>query len=72
VVSEVAGSREEALRRLRDPVRNEGKFACLSCGWSKTLRFDEEEIKALDGNISGYAGPCPDCNAMTLMDRDML
>ena len=47
-------------------------FCCVGCGWQSCLKFDEEEIGALDGDISSYGGPCPDCKMMTLVPKDNL
>ncbi len=46
---------------------NECRFHCITCGWSKTLQFEEDEIEALGGDITGYGGPCPECSSMTLV-----
>ena len=51
-------------------VQNELEFHCLSCGWSKSLQFEPDEIEALGGNIREYTGPCPQCNMMTLTPKD--
>jgi hypothetical protein len=32
-----------------------------------TLKFEEDEIAALGGDLSQYTGPCPVCNFMTLV-----
>lgn len=45
---------------------DECRFLCVTCGWDKTLRFDEEEIEALGGDVTSYRGSCPECGAMTL------
>jgi hypothetical protein len=51
---------------------NECHFHCITCGWSKTLQFEEEEISALGGDLTSYGGPCPECDAMTLVPRASL
>lgn len=53
-------------------VQNEMEFHCLSCGISKTLQFDADELLALNNNIRDYSGPCPGCGAMTLAPKDAL
>jgi hypothetical protein len=50
---------------------NECRFHCITCGWSKTLEFDEEEIEVL-GDIRDYGGPCPGCDSMTLVPYEKL
>lgn len=44
----------------------ECRFHCVTCGWNKTLKFEDDEIAALGGDITAYGGPCPDCESMTL------
>jgi hypothetical protein len=60
-------------------VQNEMEYHCLSCGWSKSLQFDKDEMEALDNNIRDYTGPCPGilpdgstCGMMTLTPKDVL
>jgi len=51
---------------------DECRFFCMSCGADKTLKFDEDEMSALAGDIRSYAGPCWGCDLMTLVPRDNL
>lgn len=78
-----AGSAALARRIGGEAPKDEMEFACLTCGWGKNLKFDPEEIAALDGDISNYTGPCPGihksgplegqrCNCMTLAPRTTL
>lgn len=53
-------------------VKNEMEFHCMACGWSKSLRFEPDELEALDNNIRDYTGPCPGCGAMMLTPKDVL
>jgi len=64
-----------ALVRLRgDQVPNECLFCCIMCGWEKTVRFDEDELAAMDGNVENYSGPCPgfakDANGESVYEKD--
>jgi hypothetical protein len=63
-------TRQEAKALARslfgDLPANKMRFICISCGWDKTLEFDEGEIAALGGDISEYSGPCGKCNCQTL------
>lgn len=66
-----------ARRTIGEIVKNECEFVCMSCGWNKTLKFDEEEMAVLDNNVREYTGPCPGtlqdgsrCNMMTLVPKD--
>lgn len=51
---------------------DECRFHCITCGWDKTLKFDQDEIDSLGGDITQYSGPCPECGSMTLTPRDHL
>lgn len=55
-----------------ESIPDECLFHCMSCGESKTLKFDEDEISALGNDIRSYAGPCWSCQMMTLVPRDHL
>lgn len=59
-------ARALAKRMFGELPKNEMRFLCATCGWDKTLAFDEEEIAALGNDISSYGGPCPQCKYMTL------
>lgn len=68
-----------ARRTAGEIVQNEMEFHCMSCGWSKSLQFDKDEMEALDNNIREYTGPCPGvladgsvCGMMTLTPKDVL
>ena len=68
-----------ARRMGGEIVQNEMEFHCLSCGWSKSLQFDADEMEAMDNNIRDYTGPCPGklpdgstCGMMTLTPKDAL
>lgn len=41
--------------------KNEAHLHCLTCGWSGTILFSEEEMEALivEGDPESYGGPCP-------------
>jgi len=49
---------------------DECEFHCVNCGQSKTLKFEPDEMEALDGDIRGYTGPCWSCGYMTLRPKD--
>jgi len=51
---------------------NEMRFRCITCGWDKTLKFEDDEIEALGGDITGYGGPCGSCESMTLVPYSTL
>jgi len=51
---------------------DEMRFACVMCGWDKTLKFEADELVALGDDITNYNGPCPKCESMTLVPRDKL
>lgn len=51
---------------------DECEFHCISCGQRMTLKFETEEIEAMDGDITTYSGPCPGCSYMTLRPREHL
>lgn len=61
-----------ARRIAGDKVPNECRFRCITCGWDKTLKFEEDEIEALAGDITQYGGPCGECNSMTLVPYSTL
>lgn len=46
---------------------DECRFHCPMCGWSNTLKFDDDEIEALGGDVTNYVGPCPSCSNQTLI-----
>jgi hypothetical protein len=60
-------ARTLALKMAGKTPPNECRFNCPMCGWDKTLQFGQEEIEALGGDITSYAGPCPGCDNMTLV-----
>lgn len=51
---------------------DECEFHCISCGKRVTLKFEQDEIEAMDGDITTYSGPCPSCSYMTLRPREHL
>lgn len=73
-----------ALQRITGKPANEEVYWCMSCGFAEdpndpakvrypkglTLKFDEDEIAALAGDLSAYTGPCPVCEFMTLVPMD--
>lgn len=65
-------ARALARRMAGEEAPNECNFHCITCGWGKTLQFEEDEIVALGGDITSYGGPCPDCSSMTLVPRASL
>lgn len=68
-------ARALAKRMAGEEAPNECHFHCITCGWSKTLQFEEDEIVALGGDITNYGGPCPSeggCGSMTLVPRASL
>jgi len=60
-----------ARRTVGEILQNELEFHCASCGWSGSLKFDKDEMEALDNNIRDYSGPCPKCSTMTLSPKDL-
>lgn len=72
-----------AITRMTGKPPNEETYWCMGCGFVEdqnnprsvkhpsglTLRFDEDEIEALGGDLSAYTGPCPVCNYMTLVPK---
>ena len=46
---------------------NESRFHCLTCGWSGTLKFSDDEMEGLGHDISNYSGPCSQCQCQTLV-----
>lgn len=79
-------SHREAVNLARvisgDLPPNRGLFWCMTCGFEKdgaskfpkglTLHFDEDELAALSGDPYSHQGPCPVCNAQTLVDYAMM
>jgi len=61
---------------------NRGLYWCMTCGFNQggvskfprglTLDFDEDELAALDGDPYSHQGPCPVCNALTLVNMAMM
>ena len=51
---------------------NQCEFHCISCGQSRTLEFDPDEMAALDNNVRSYAdtGKCWNCGFQTLRPKD--
>jgi hypothetical protein len=72
VVKTPEKARALALRTTGQLPPDEMRFACVCCGWDKTMKFDEGEIEALGGDISSYTGPCPKCDSQTLVPRSDL
>lgn len=82
----VPASHKEATRLARvvsgDLPPNRGLFWCMTCGFNEggvskyprglTIEFDDEELKALDGDPYSYQGPCPVCTSLTLVDMAMM
>lgn len=68
------GNNSAALARsiAGETVPDECRFHCMSCGADKTLKFEEDEISALGGDVRSYTGPCWSCDLMTLVPRDVL
>ena len=65
-------ARKLALKISGKTPPNECRFNCPMCGWDKTLQFEADEIEALGGDITSYAGPCPGCQNMTLVPHTHL
>jgi hypothetical protein len=65
-------ARALARRMAGEPEHDRCRFACVMCGWDKTLHFDEDECAALGGDIRSYGGPCQGCNSMTLQPWDTI
>jgi hypothetical protein len=65
-------ARAMARRMAGEEAPNECNFHCITCGWGKTLQFEDDEIAALGGDITNYGGPCPECASMTLVPRASL
>jgi hypothetical protein len=75
-----------AIERIAGKPRNEEVYWCMGCGFVEdannpssvkhpsglTLRFDEDEIEALQGDLGNYTGPCPVCKYMTLVPYDRM
>lgn len=62
-------------RRMKGEIPpNEMEYHCITCGESKSLVFDPEEMAALDNDISRYSGPCwnEECHCMTLVPKNNL
>jgi hypothetical protein len=83
----VPASHKEAAQLARivggELPSNRGVFWCMTCGFSKdgesskyprglTLDFDDDEMKALDGDPYSHQGPCPVCNKDTLVNYAMM
>lgn len=49
---------------------DELEFHCMNCGQSKTLKFDPEEIEALNDDIRTYTGPCWNCGYQMCRPKD--
>jgi hypothetical protein len=67
----VIRNKEEARALARslfgDTPPNRMRFVCVSCGWDKTLEFEDAEVAALGGDVSEYSGPCANCKTMMLV-----
>jgi hypothetical protein len=55
-----------AAKIAGEELPDECRFHCITCGWNKTLKFEEDELQALGGDITAYGGPCASCGSMTL------
>lgn len=64
------GEARRLARRMAGEDEKRCLFNCVTCGWEKTLEFDDDEIAALNGSVRNYSGPCPQCNSMTLIPKD--
>lgn len=51
---------------------NKCLFHCMSCGDSKTLEFEPDEMEALGDDVRSYGGPCWKCGYMTLVPKGEL
>lgn len=84
-LARTAAETGHALQRIvSGKAPNEEVYWCMSCGFATdpndpskvaypsglTLKFDEDEIEALGGDLSAYTGPCPCCNYMGLVPMD--
>jgi hypothetical protein len=49
---------------------DELEFHCMNCGESKTLKFEPEELEALNDDIRSYTGPCWSCHYQMLRPKD--
>lgn len=72
-----------AITRMTGKPPNEETYWCMSCGFVEdqnnprsvkypsglTLKFDDDEMEALGGDLSQYTGPCPVCKYMTLVPK---
>lgn len=60
-----------ARRIAGDIPPDELEFHCISCGESKSLKFDADEMSALDNDVTRYKGPCWNeaCACMTLVPK---
>lgn len=72
LVSTTRDARALVKKIAGDEVPSECLFHCITCGWGQTLKFDEGEMAALDGDVTTYAGPCPECSSMTLVPKNSL
>jgi len=66
------GGKTLARRTAGQLPPDEMRFHCSNCGENKTLKFEKDEIEALNGDISEYTGPCWGCGTMMLMPYDSL
>ena len=72
-LAELEAARPAMLARLSGTLpANQMRYACIGCGWDKTLEFDEEEARALEGDLTQYKGPCPKCGGQTLLPYEAL
>lgn len=67
IVKSSEEARSLALKIAGEELPDECRFHCITCGWSKTLKFEDGELEALGGDITAYGGPCPECESMTLV-----
>ncbi len=51
-------ARSQLVRLRGDRVPNECLFCCIMCGWEGTIRFDADELAAMDDEVENYGGPC--------------
>jgi hypothetical protein len=64
------GEARRLARRMAGQDEKRCLFNCVTCGWEKTLEFEDDEIAALNGSVRNYSGPCVQCGAMTLIPKD--
>jgi hypothetical protein len=65
-----ANEARRLARRMAGEDEKRCLFNCVTCGWEKTLEFEDDEIGALGGSVRNYTGPCPGCQSMTLLPKD--